>query len=116
MLGAGGYCIVSLYEFFERPYHAATFDRERWLALQDHGDNECALRGMVRDLQRRHLPLGTPRQEVVALLGEPYPYASPANGCIDYRLGHDCSFSMHNEFLRVCFGTDAGLTESWVTQ
>ena len=116
VLGAGGYYVASFYDFFERPYHAATFDREQWLAFQDAGDNECALRGMVRDLQGSRLRQGTPRTEVIALLGDPYLYGSPMNGCIDYRLGHDCSFSMHNEFLRICFGSDAELTDSWVIQ
>lgn len=58
------------------------FDRQRWLAAEDHPQQRCAMTG---DLLKRHIRLGMSKSELLALLG---PSGRDSDNPVAYYLDH----------------------------
>lgn len=98
----------------------ADFDRTKWReapnCVPDGCESACIRGAMVRDLQRRHLIPGTPRSEVMTLLGDAKTRHTNNQKFIDYDLGMCSGFRMDFDSLVILFDGDDRVVRSWTEQ
>lgn len=116
LLGGATWGLRAVFDYRNK----ADFNAEAWSKAENCSgalcEQECIRGGMVSDLQRRHLIPGTPRVNVVALLGPGRPTARGDKKGIDYNLGMCSGFRMDFDSLIVAFDESDRLTNSWTVQ
>lgn len=105
---------ILAFVFHDVPFMGVTFTPSAWRQAGQCATHPCALDsgcprgGMVRDLQRNHLPLGTPRAVVEQQLGQG-AVGHRAN-CVVYPLGMCSGLGIDMDFLSVCYDDAHRLT------
>ncbi|MBI2301307.1 MAG: hypothetical protein HYU66_20555 [Armatimonadetes bacterium] len=90
------------------------FDAAVWRQYSGSSDWKNPRGPMVRDLQRRHLRVGTRRADILALLGKPDSGDKPR--LVSYRLGAWSRFRMDPDTLDLYFDAQGRLTRTDVVQ
>jgi hypothetical protein len=102
------------YPLLNSPFNDSSFDRELW--NQSPNTIECIRGAMYEDLEKNHLKTGTPKNEVINLLGKPTPFPWVKKDCIEYQLGFCSGLQMDGDGLVICFNDNEAIKKVYRVQ